>query len=286
MHLYGTGCYCRDSAASGSMALARRAEGDDATMPDVGDARIDRERIFHNERFVASDSYRSQNKYYAAVRSGSRKYRNIVYDLAKNSDVLEYGCAVGTVSVSLSPVCRSITGIDISDVAIQKATRHADLQGAKNANFFAMNAERMTFPDNSFDLVFGSGIIHHLDVERSLGEISRVLRPGGQAVFWEPLGCNPIINFYRRSTPQARTPDEHPLRPADMDLAKKYFADVDLDFYGFFTLASVPLRNSSAFAPAYRFCRLADRLVFSLPGLKWAAWFALIHLKKGRRESR
>src|SRR3546814_1101008 len=78
-----------------------------------------------------------------------------------------------------------------------------------------MNAEAMTFPDDSFDLVFGSGIIHHLDIDRAFGEIARVLRPGGRAVFIEPLGLNPAIELYRRFTPSARTPDEHPLLRRD-----------------------------------------------------------------------
>src|SRR3546814_4334755 len=44
---------------------------------------------------------------------------------------------------------------------------------------------------------------------------SRVLRPGGRAVFIEPLGLNPAIELYRRFTPSARTPDEHPLLRRD-----------------------------------------------------------------------
>src|SRR3546814_18316951 len=74
-----------------------------------------------------------------------------------------------------------------------------------------MNAEAMTFPDDSFDLVFGSGIIHHLDIDRASGEIARVLRPGGRAVFIEPLGLNPAIALYRRFPPRALTPHDPPL---------------------------------------------------------------------------
>src|SRR3546814_11483257 len=85
-------------------------------------------------------------------------------------------------------MARTATGIDISDVAIEKGRERARQKGFTNVRLEAMNAEAMTFPDDSFDLVFGSGIIHHLDIDRAFGEIARVLRPGGRAVFIEPLG--------------------------------------------------------------------------------------------------
>ncbi|WP_428491963.1 hypothetical protein [Rhodopila sp.] len=59
--------------------------------------------------------------------------------------------------------------------------------------------------------MFGIGIIHHLDTRQASREVARVLRPDGNAVFWEPMGTNPIIGLYRMLTPNARTVDEHPL---------------------------------------------------------------------------
>src|SRR3546814_9362268 len=100
-----------------------------------------------------------------------------------------------------------------------------------------MNAEAMTFPDDSFDLVFGSGIIHHLDIDRAFGEIARVLRPGGRAVFIEPLGLNPAIELYRRFTPSARTPAEHPLLRRDFRRFDAAFGSTSCRFYGIPTLA-------------------------------------------------
>ena len=48
--------------------------------------------------------------------------------------------------------------------------------------------EALDLPEASFDLVCGSGILHHLALERAYGEVARVLAPTGSAVFSEPLG--------------------------------------------------------------------------------------------------
>lgn len=43
-----------------------------------------------------------------------------------------------------------------------------------------------------------------------------------------------------------------------------------------------PLRNSALFAPGYVFTQALDKLLLSLPGLRWQAWFVLIELSKPR----
>ena len=82
--------------------------------------------------------------------------------------------------------------------------------------------------DDSFDLVCGSGILHHLDLPAAMRELARVLRPSGRAVFMEPLGHNPAINAFRNRTPELRTPDEHPLLGKDLKLCRRYFGSVEV----------------------------------------------------------
>lgn len=246
---------------------------------DSDSERIERERAYHNLRFQ-DETRLAQNKYYAAVYKAKSEYINLVRRLANQADVLEYGCATGEVSLSLAPLCRSIIGIDISDVVVEADNNRAKQVGLSNIDFRVMNAEAMTFADNSFDLVFGSGIIHHLDIEKAYSEIARVLRPGGSAVFWEPLGHNVVVNLYRRLTPNARTLDEHPLLRSDLNLASRYFHTVDYKLYGLTTLATVPLRNTVLFRPAYAVTEAIDRIIFTIPGLRWNAWFTCLHLRK------
>ncbi|HEU0069913.1 MAG TPA: class I SAM-dependent methyltransferase [Alphaproteobacteria bacterium] len=248
------------------------------SAPDSQD-RIAREQDFHNARFT-EEVREAQGKFYATIQHAFAAYNARVAELAIGADVLEYGCAKGQRSVALAPRAKSVVGIDISEVGIGQADELAAERGIANCDFQVMNAEAMTLPDASFDLVFGSGILHHLDLERAYSEIARVLRPGGRAVMWEPLGHNWLINWYRSKTPQARTPDEHPILRRDIALARRYFGDVKLRFDGFTTLGMTPLRATPVFAAGYALAQGLDKILLSIPGLRWQAWFVLMELRK------
>ena len=69
-----------------------------------------------------------------------------------------------------------------------------------------MDAHHLDFPDESFDLVFGRAILHHLDFETAIKEVKRVLKRGGHAAFAEPLGDSPFAKLFRLLTPRAYTP--------------------------------------------------------------------------------
>ena len=59
----------------------------------------------------------------------------------------------------------SFTAIDISDVAVQETAEVARANGIAGS-YLLMNAEETAFADNSFDLICGTGILHHLNLER------------------------------------------------------------------------------------------------------------------------
>ena len=74
------------------------------------------------------------------------------------------------------------------------------------------------------------GILHHLDFSKCLDEISRILKPDGSMIFVEPLGTNPLINLYRKFTPNSRSIDEHPLIAKDFRTLKEKFKDVEIKY--------------------------------------------------------
>jgi SAM-dependent methyltransferase len=155
-----------------------------------GDERLSREREFHNERFGAPEA-RRKDAFHFAIANGAEEYGRRVREAARGRDVLEYGCTGGA-SVALAASARSLAGIDISDVAIAQAVAAASAAGLDRARFQVDDAQHMSLPSDAFDLVCGSAIIHHLDVETAVREVRRVLRPGGRAIFWEPLGQNAL----------------------------------------------------------------------------------------------
>jgi SAM-dependent methyltransferase len=79
-----------------------------------------------------------------------------------------------------------------------------------------MDAHRLDFPDASFDLIVGYGILHHLDPRIAFQEIYRVLKPQGRVLLQEPLADNPLLKLFRKSTPHARTEDEAPFTAAQV----------------------------------------------------------------------
>jgi ubiquinone/menaquinone biosynthesis C-methylase UbiE len=240
--------------------------------------RVLREKAFHNDRF-SQEVRTHQDKYYFAIERGTENFRDHVRALSKDAVVLEYGCGIGENALQLAPVARSVVGIDISEVGVERANVEAKIRGLGNASFKVMDAERLAFPDASFDLVFGVGIVHHLDVSRSIAEIRRILRPNGVALFWEPLGHNPIINFYRHLTPSARTADEHPLLRQDFELVKRIFPKVTTRHCGLISLAAVPLKS----VPGGRQLRDAldslDQKLFAIGPLRWLSWYVEFEMR-------
>ncbi len=239
--------------------------------------KIQREKQFHNKIF--SKNTRSKtNKYYTITNCSKKFYIDSINKYSQASRALEYGCGPGSSAFILGQNASSVTGIDISDHAIDLAKEVVQKDNV-NVSFQVMNAENLLFSDNSFELVCGSGIIHHLDLQKALSELARVLTPNGKAFFLEPLGHNPLINFYRNRTPSLRTVDEHPLLLSDLEYFQKHFQTVQLTFFHFTSLTLVPFRNTSYFSKLLNlFDRLDAFLFTTFPFLQKYAWTVVLTL--------
>jgi SAM-dependent methyltransferase len=247
--------------------------------------RKESERDFHNRRFSrgAHDIREPLGKWYGALAACWREQDKLIRQYAKGAKVLEYGCADGRISLlyDRSPIDASgFSGIDISDGAIDSARKLAIAEGFANCEFTVMDAERMTFFDNEFDLVFGRGILHHLDLKKACGEISRVLRPGGKAIFSEPLGHNPALNLFRKMTPQLRTPDEHPLVMDDVKFLKTQFSSLSCRYFGLTTPLAIPLQKTVIGSRSMRLFEELDNLLFRIPLIARNAWVTLLVMTK------
>lgn len=237
--------------------------------------RVAREREFHDNRFHDGDNRESQKKYYAALDVCFADYARRIDALAKDGDCLDYGCGEGDGGLEVANIAKSVTGIDISHEAIKTANSRLNRTKGQ-ARFLVDDAHAMSFKDGSFDLVYGAGILHHLDYDRALAEIGRVVRPGGAILFSEPLGHNPLINLYRKLTPAARSADEAPLtRNQVLAFARKFDAR-HIRFYGLATLAAVPFRKTPVYKPIRTVLDAIDAVLLRLPGVKWLAWFVIL----------
>lgn len=243
------------------------------------DERLQRESWFHDQRF-AGNLQVNLSKYYSITRPSDTAYQTQLLRHCPGKRILEYGCGPGSSAFFLAAAGAEVTGIDISTVAIRNAKKEARRRGLQ-IEFVVGNAEEMEIEDRSFDVVCGTGILHHLDLNKAYSEIQRVLCPDGEAVFIEPMGHNPFINAFRRSTPTMRTEDEHPLLVRDIERARRYFGEVRAEFFHLATLAAVPFRNTPVFASLVNSLHRFDRLLFAaVPYLRRHAWMTMLTVSK------
>jgi ubiquinone/menaquinone biosynthesis C-methylase UbiE len=124
--------------------------------------------------FELVEAHRYDKEWHIPVAAGFAQTK----DLA----VLEIGCGLGTDGAQFAKAGAHYTGIDLTDAAVDLARRRFELFNLRGS-FRVADAEKLDFPDNSFDLVYSHGVLHHTpDTQAAIREIHRVLRPGGRAV--------------------------------------------------------------------------------------------------------
>lgn len=106
--------------------------------------------------------------------------------------VLDDMCGTGVFLPTLNARYKVVVGVDLSEKVLPFASAYGD----KLAQSDAM---RLPFKDHSFDMVAVRGGLHHVPrMDLALGEIVRVLKPGGFCALLEPREDNPLIHFIRR----------------------------------------------------------------------------------------
>jgi SAM-dependent methyltransferase len=179
-------------------------------------------------------------------------------DLAGRT-VLDFGCGTGENSLLLARRGARVVGVDISESLVRIAIKRLQVNGlAGSTRFIVGSAHDLPLAGQSIDIVLGVAILHHLDLHATSREIHRVLKPGGRAIFQEPVRDSRAVRFIRRLIPY-RAPD---VSPFERPLTTPELRDFSAPFRNWAVRAfSLPLVNIvQALGPLRKYIHSAYRL--------------------------
>jgi SAM-dependent methyltransferase len=192
----------------------------------------ERERRFHDEWAAQIDPV--EVPVVASFEgSTSPEARWIVKQLGsvKGKRILELGSGAGEGAVYFARLGADVTATDISPDMLDVVKAVARHHGVELRTQLCAATDLSALPGEHFDVVYAANLLHHVEIEKCLEEVLRVLKPGGFAAFWDPIAHNPVINVYRRMAAAVRTEDEHPLRRSDLALVRRRFSEVRVEFF-------------------------------------------------------
>jgi ubiquinone/menaquinone biosynthesis C-methylase UbiE len=100
----------------------------------------------------------------------------------RGQKLLEVGCGAGIDLVRFAREGAIVTGVDLAETSIELARQNFGHAGL-TAGLHVMNGEALEFAGETFDVVYAHGVLQYTaDAQKMVGEIYRVLRPGGHAV--------------------------------------------------------------------------------------------------------
>lgn len=180
-------------------------------------------------------------------------YRYALYLLKdkdiKNKKVLNIASGIGYESVILARKGANVYAFDISEASVRVANKRSEINGLSGQiTTEVMSVYQLTYADDSFDYVYGNACLHHFELEKGLKEIRRVLKPGGKAVFCEPLGSSEFLKKLRNFVPVRKnivSPFERQLNYNDLKVIENIFKTVIVREFGLFNRLDRVISNKA-----------------------------------------
>jgi ubiquinone/menaquinone biosynthesis C-methylase UbiE len=196
------------------------------------------EQVYHDKvaKTIDLDSLFVYETFEAATAPENRYIVHRLGDVS-NKMILDLGCGAGESSVYFALKRAVVATVDVSPEMVKIGQKLADKHKV-SVHWSVSDASQLPFNDETFDIVYGNSVLHHLpDIEISLCEVKRTLKTGGIAIFIEPLAHNPIINIYRWIAKEVRTKDEKPFKIKELEtLFRRVFGNCHHEEFWFLTL--------------------------------------------------
>jgi SAM-dependent methyltransferase len=247
---------------------------------------LEREQQFHDaqavERAVSFQTGRAMLRFddaaYLDHETWIRPAFAMLGDL-RGKVALDFGCGHGMAAVVMARSGAEAHAFDLSPRYVEETRERANANRVR-VNATVANGEELPYDDATFDAIWGCAILHHLDLRKAASELHRVLKPGGVAVFCEPWGGNPILEFTRRWLPypeKHRTPDECPLNVEGVTKLREVFPTLEFRGFQLFEMLKRAVPN----LPGAGLLRVCDERLFrSLPGLQNYSRYAVLNMTK------
>ncbi len=198
--------------------------------------------------------------------------------------ILEVGSGTGALSAYLALRGARVSGIDVSLETVRLAERRARVNGVSDrTDFRAVPIERLDDPDGTYDAIIGNQVLHHFELDEAMPNIGRLLRPGGRALFCEPVmllpdwlrsvrGSRLVTRFIPR---RVDTPTERSVSPRDVRAIRRTFPGVRLHpFQLVARLQNFTDLSDGVFATLERI----DRVLLRIPPLRGLCRFVVFEV--------
>lgn len=227
--------------------------------------RYDPERFRYDER---EDMPAMHRHFYSLLRDVSGKR------------ILDICCGHGIASIRCAKGGAQVIGIDLSPRMIELAGKNAASNNvADRIRLVQMSVHAIAFDDESFDHVIGVGALHHLNLELAGKEISRVLKPGGAAIFLEPMIPFGWLIYLRSLFPLKcfESPGGGGLTESDLEIFGAHFhSSVRTPYLFLRKLARLPIISRYA----DRLDKIDTHLARVFPFLIRLFWAAVLEFRK------
>jgi len=149
--------------------------------------------------------------------------------------VLDIGCGSGVNTLLVAFRGARAFGVDISEALVNLGVERFRLNPPpRPPKFIVGSAHSLPVRDESLDVVIGIAVLHHLDLDRAIQELHRILKPGGRAILQEPVRDSWLMKLARRAFPNTSeevSPFERPLTSAEIQASGRRFARMTMRYF-------------------------------------------------------
>jgi SAM-dependent methyltransferase len=121
--------------------------------------------------------------------------------------VLDVATGTGNTALTLAPQVSKVVGLDVASAMLDQARTRAEAENVRNVEFVSGSAEELPFQEEQFSLVVSRHAPHHFHhLDKFLGEVRRVLKPGGRLVVADQISPSAQVVEWVDRWEQTRDP--------------------------------------------------------------------------------